>query len=263
MSRRAAGFTARRRVPAGTGGADLAGGDAEHFAAAVAALTAAFGDPTRRDIYLWVHRGGRPVTAAEVSATFALHPNVARHHLDKLTAGGYLTAEQGPPGTGRGAGRPSRRYRPSARTAALGLPAPRDDLVGTLLARALEELEPTRSEALAEDVGAEYGRALAGRIAPGTTHRSAHTAVGVVAEALTAHGFAARREGTGRSLAIVSEHCPFGEAARRYPHVMCALDRGLIRGLMEGLHGRAVAPRLVASRPEGDGCCVTRVAYDS
>jgi predicted ArsR family transcriptional regulator len=259
MPRRAAGLTARRPAPAGFGGADPDRGDAEDFAAAVAALTAAFGDPTRRDIYLWVHRGGGPVTAAQVAETFALHPNVARHHLEKLTAGGYLTAEQGAPGAGRGAGRPSRRYRPSARTAALGLPAPRDDLVGTLLARALEELAPARAEALAEDVGAEYGRALAERIAPGSAHRSAQTAVTAVAEVLTAHGFAARSEAAGRRLSIVSEHCPFGEAARRYPHVMCALDRGLIRGLMEGLHGRSVDPRLVASRPGGDGCCVTRL----
>ncbi|MGH3282109.1 MAG: helix-turn-helix domain-containing protein, partial [Trebonia sp.] len=64
--------------------------DAE-FSSAVAAVTSAFGDPTRRQIYLYVRDHEEDgVTASEVAGKFALHSNVARHHLDKLTAGGYL-----------------------------------------------------------------------------------------------------------------------------------------------------------------------------
>ncbi len=62
--------------------------DAE-FAAAVSAVTAAFGDPTRRAIYLHV-RSDPGATASDVARAFSLHPNVARHHLDRLVAGGYL-----------------------------------------------------------------------------------------------------------------------------------------------------------------------------
>ena len=58
----------------------------DEFNAAVAAVTSAFGDPTRREIYLFA-READGVTAAEVAERFALHPNVARHHLEKLTAG--------------------------------------------------------------------------------------------------------------------------------------------------------------------------------
>lgn len=50
---------------------------------------------------------------------FALHSNVARHHLDKLTAGGYLEVFVLRP---LGGGRPSKRYRSTALEA--GLPAP-------------------------------------------------------------------------------------------------------------------------------------------
>ncbi|HEY5245856.1 MAG TPA: helix-turn-helix domain-containing protein, partial [Acidimicrobiales bacterium] len=54
--------------------------DGNRFAAAVAAVTSAFGDPTRREIFLDVR--SRPAsTASEVAARFSLHPNVARHHL--------------------------------------------------------------------------------------------------------------------------------------------------------------------------------------
>ena len=56
---------------------------------AVAAVTSAFGDPTRREIYLHV-RSNPGATASEVATAFSLHPNVARHHLDRLSAGGYL-----------------------------------------------------------------------------------------------------------------------------------------------------------------------------
>ena len=57
------------------------------FASAVTAITSAFGDPTRREIYLFAHERPEGVTASEVAERFELHSNVARHHLDKLTAG--------------------------------------------------------------------------------------------------------------------------------------------------------------------------------
>ena len=62
------------------------------FTAAVSAITDAFGDPTRRRIYLFTREAGRDegVTVATVAAEVGVHPNVARHHLDKLAAGGYV-----------------------------------------------------------------------------------------------------------------------------------------------------------------------------
>ncbi|MGH9205521.1 MAG: helix-turn-helix domain-containing protein, partial [Acidimicrobiales bacterium] len=79
-----------------------------HFSAAVTAVTAAFGDPTRREIYLFV-RSNPGTTASEVAARFSLHPNVARHHLERLATGGYveITMERA---AGNGAGRPSKRF---------------------------------------------------------------------------------------------------------------------------------------------------------
>ena len=61
------------------------------FSAAVSAITNSFGDPSRRNVYLFAHeRGQDGITAAEVAQRFGLHPNVARHHLDKLAASGHL-----------------------------------------------------------------------------------------------------------------------------------------------------------------------------
>ena len=129
-------------------------------------MTSAFGDPTRRDIYLFVRAGADGVTAGEVAERFELHPNVARHHLEKLTAGGYLTVELARHET---AGRPSKRYRAGELDTSLNFPPRRDDLLATLLARSLELLDPDQAAAMAEEVGYDYGVAIAARMTPETT----------------------------------------------------------------------------------------------
>ncbi len=228
------------------------------FSSAVTAITSAFGDPTRREIYLFVHEQGEGVTAAEVAERFALHANVARHHLDKLVGGGYVEVAVGP--TGVGAGRPSKRYRASSPQMALELPVRHDDLLVTLLSKALSLLPAEAAESMAEEVGLKYGQAMAaamGPSAPGAVQLSFRTALHAVADALTAHGFAAHAERHGDGLRIVSDHCPFGGAAIEHP-VICAVDRGLVRGMLGALYGEADTATS-SSRPMGDDQCVTSI----
>ena len=90
---------------------------------------------------------------------------------------------------------------------------------------------------MAEEVGEEYGRALAApHGAAATGQRSFRAALHAVADALTAHGFAAHAEQRGDELRIVNEHCPFGDAAIEHP-VICAVDRGMVRGMLAALYG--------------------------
>jgi predicted ArsR family transcriptional regulator len=226
------------------------------FASTVTAITSAFGDPTRRDIYLFAHTQEDGVTASEVAERFALHPNVARHHLDKLAAGGYLVVSVVRSGTG--AGRPCKRYQVTAEQVDLDLPVRHDDLLITLLGRALALVPAEQAEAMAEEVGADYGRVLAGAMG-GTAdgQRSFRAALHAVADALTAHGFAAHAESRDGELRIISEHCPFGGAAIEHP-VICAVDRGMVRGLLAGLYGDTT-PATESSRPMGDEVCITAV----
>ena len=228
------------------------------FSAAVAAVTSAFGDPTRREIYLHV-RSHPGATASEVATAFSLHPNVARHHLDRLSAGGYLEVSlERPPSAG--AGRPSKRYRAAAGDEGdptIDLVTQRDDLLVTLLAEALELLGPDQAERMAERIGEDYGRALAERMEPGEGQRSVRAAMHTIADALTAHGFAAHAEDRGDATAVVAEHCPFGEAATQHP-VICAVDRGMVRGLLSGLCGddaQDPIPVVLSSRARGDDAC--------
>ncbi|MEY3267034.1 MAG: hypothetical protein RJA15_1480, partial [Actinomycetota bacterium] len=130
------------------------------FTATVSAMTSAFGDPTRRAIYLYAREQGDGVTATQVSDKFSLHANVARHHLDKLAAGGYLevTIERA---KGTGVGRPSKHYRAASKDSEFEFPVRTDDLVLTLLGKALAALPPDMAHTIAEQVGRDYGQAMA------------------------------------------------------------------------------------------------------
>ena len=227
------------------------------FGAAVTAITNAFGDPTRRDIYLYAREGVDGVTAAGAAERFDLHPNVARHHLDKLASGGYLEVAVERP-EGATAGRPSKHYRVSDPGQPLELPVRQDTVLIGLLGRTLALLPSDQAEAMAEEGGAEVGRSMAESLGADEVHRSFKSAMYAVADALTAHGFAARAERTGGDqLRIVSEHCPFGGAPIEHP-VICAVDRGLVRGMLGALYGDTETD-LSSSLPMGDSVCITEV----
>ena len=231
------------------------------FTSTVSAITDAFGDPTRRGIYLMARDRADGVTAAQVAEQFGVHPNVARHHLDKLSAGGYLEVviERA---EGAGAGRPSKHYRvpADAKSDTVDVPVKSDDLVLSLLGRALRLLPRDEAEAMAEEVGQEYGRAMAqgmtgADLAAG--QRSLRSAMQAVADALTAHGFAAHADQRNNQLRIINNHCPFGDVAIEHP-VICAVDRGMVRGMLAALHGDADVSTL-QSLAQGDTFCATSV----
>ena len=169
---------------------------------------------------------------------FELHPNVARHHLEKLAAGGYLEVSAARVSTG-GAGRPSKRYRVTARPMQLEFPVRHDDLLVTLLGKALVAAAGGRGRGAwprrsAPSTAGRWRPRVQRRRRPGAgrSARALHT----VADALTAHGFAAHAESRDGRLRIISEHCPFGDAAIEHP-VICAVDRGMVRGMLGALYG--------------------------
>jgi predicted ArsR family transcriptional regulator len=235
---------------------------ATEFASAVTAITSAFGDPTRRDIYLWLRDRAEGATASEVAEAFELHANVARHHLDKLTGGGYVEVTVARPDGSKRAGRPSKRYVVRAEGEQIEFPTRHDDLLITLLGKALALLPRDQAELMAEEVGLEYGRTLARSMGPSDAQRSFRSALHAVADALTAHGFAAHAEKAvgadgDDELRIVASHCPFGGAAIEHP-VICAVDRGLVKGMLATLYGTTSA-ETAATVPTGSETCVTVV----
>ena len=223
--------------------------DAGAFTAVVAELSSSFGDPTRRAIYLFVrqHDGA---TVREVARAHAIHPNVARHHLDRLVAAGHVVAST----TKRGVGRPAKLYAAVDEALPATGSSRKDELLVALLERAVELLGPERAEAMALEVGQSYGRGLAAERAAVDARQSVRTAMSAVAAAFTAHGFAARTEVHAGSLSVVAGACPFGDAAAHHP-VLCAVDRGLVLGMLEGLGALGGAPVTMSSRARGDDAC--------
>lgn len=227
------------------------------FNSAVTAITSAFGDSTRREIYLFAREHDEGVTAGEVARHFDLHANVARHHLDKLAAGGYLVVEVARHGMA-GAGRPSKHYRASDPDTPIEIPVRHDDLLVTLLQRALEMIPVAEATAMAEQVGWEFGQMMAQSLGTSSDQRHSFTsALQAVADALTAHGFAAQTQEDGDSVNLVSTNCPFGDIVIANP-VICAVDRGMTQGMLSVLHGD-VAAKTEMSRARGDDICITSV----
>ena len=82
-----------------------------------------------------------------------------------------------------------------------------------------------------------------------------------MADALTAHGFAAHADQRNNQLRIVNNHCPFGDVAIEHP-VICAVDRGMVQGHARRAVRRRRAPVEVSqlqSLPQGDTFCATAV----
>jgi len=231
--------------------ADGREGDAG-FSGAIAAISSAFGDPTRRAIYLHL-RSHPSSTVAELAAVFDLHPNVVRHHLDRLVAGAHVTVEA--PLKSASVGRPAKRFSVANDDLSIEMGSRRDDLLVALLERSLELLGPEKAEAMAAAVGEDYGKRLAAKMGPTEGPRSVSSAMAAIAETLTAHGFAARAESTEGETAVIAESCPFGEAAAHHP-VLCAVDRGMVAGLLEGLGaGGTTTTVQLSSRARGDASC--------
>jgi predicted ArsR family transcriptional regulator len=228
------------------------------FASMVTAITGAFGDPTRRDIYLYIRECEEGTNASQIAEKFDLHPNVARHHLDKLLSGGYLEVSL-KKNTGSTAGRPSKTYKISNSNQPLNLDIRRDSLLISLLARTLSFLPSEEAEKLAEEVGSEVGRSMAESLGIKETQRSFRSATDAIVDALISHGFSARAEQSENGqLRILSEHCPFGSMPIEHP-VICAVDRGLVRGMLGVLYGD-VKTDLTSSLPMGNKVCVTEVS---
>ncbi len=197
-------------------------------------LTAALGDPTRRAIYIAVREAREPVTSASVAGLFEIHPNVARHHLDKLASDGYLQVSHRRPSgrSGPGAGRPAKCYEPTHKPIDVHFPARRPHLLVELLVRLVDRIAPEDIARIAEEVGREYGRELATEV--GTPEQDGyHNAVKAVAQTMSGLGFGIDTDATGDVERLLTSHCPFGSAAIGHADVVCSLDRGIISGLFE------------------------------
>jgi predicted ArsR family transcriptional regulator len=222
----------------------------------IADLAAALGDPTRRGIFLAVRQSPDVVTSTRIAELFSIHPNVARHHLDRLADDGYLrvTHQRRSGRTGPGAGRPAKCYEATSKAISIH-PGRRYDLLVELLVRVLDRVEPEGIANVAEQVGREYGRELAASL--GTPDDPGYEeAVEALAKVMGGVGFEVSVDQSGQRL--LTSHCPFGEAATGHPEVICSLDRGMVAGIM-GVLQHDCQPVVIPHTDLADDC-VTEVS---
>ena len=74
--------------------------------------------------------------------------------------------------------------------------------------------------------------------------------------AFTALGFAPQREPAPAGVAFRLGNCPYRDAVRENQPVVCALHRGLTRGLLDQLAPAARLTRFVPEDPDRAGCLI-------
>ncbi|MET9272128.1 helix-turn-helix domain-containing protein [Kribbella sp. NPDC003557] len=211
---------------------------------------AALEEPTRRRLYDHVVRQTGPVTRDEAAAALELPRSTAAFHLDRLAEEGLLEVvfERRTGRSGPGAGRPSKLYQRSSDDIGISLPERRYDLVGGLLAAALEDVEASgESPRVALDRRArQLGTALAAAVDDTTDDPASPR---VLMQLLEDQGFEPRADAD----AIVLGNCPFHTLARQHTDLVCEMNRRLLEGVLAGLGITRLQANL---KPAPNHCCV-------
>jgi predicted ArsR family transcriptional regulator len=198
--------------------------------------------PTRAQLFALLGELRRPAGTLELAERLELHPNGVRIHLERMEQAGLVARAQF---------RERRGRPPDAWTIAPdanpGGTAPRayQDL-GRWLARALRA-RPRGLRSI-EDTGREIGRELApeGAVAAAAFEAS-----------LTALGFQPTAEvGPDDGVKYCLRNCPYSDAVRENQPAICALHKGITRGLLDMLAPDAKLAGFEPHDPDRAGCTI-------
>lgn len=194
--------------------------------------------PTRARLFALLADLPRPADTGELAGRLGLHPNGVRIHLERLRSAGLVQRSRAQGGRGR----PRDMWSVAPGAIPTGEPPTAYSDLSTWLARSV-----TRGGDV-EATGREIGHELAAS-AP------ADDAGGDLSGALTAMGFRPQRhEAPSGSLTYLLCNCPYRDAARAAPQVVCALHRGLTRGLLDRIDPAAELTAFVPEHPDTAGC---------
>ncbi|MDJ0338488.1 helix-turn-helix domain-containing protein [Cryobacterium sp. PH31-O1] len=205
---------------------------------------AALASPIRRSVLDFLVESGVPQGAADVAAQMNLHITTARFHLDSLLAARLIEREPD---------RSGQRGRPRIRFTAM--PAAHDD-PQTQLSHALASVlteDDDGGRARAIRAGEKWSEAFAGGLAAG-----AGTGAAPLVDLLARLEFAPELDEAQQTIALTT--CPFREAARENPTVVCSVHLGLIQRVARTLGQDDTA---IALRPfVGPHLCVVDLGSD-
>ncbi len=203
----------------------------------------ALSQPTRARLFALLGELKRQAGTGELAERLGLHPNGVRIHLERLAQAGLVERAR----VRQPRGRPPDAWRiaPEARPGGRAPSAYRD--LGCWLARALR----ARRGGLRgiEQTGREIGRELAppDQLAGPDALKDSLTALGFQPTITARHG---------GQLTICLGNCPYRDAVRENQPVICALHKGITRGLLDVLDPHASLAGFVPHDPEEAGCVV-------
>ena len=204
----------------------------------------ALAHPTRARLFTLLGELRRPAGTDELAALAKLHPNGVRVHLGRLQAAGLLERERIPQARGRP--RDMWTIAPDARPG--GAPPRGYAQLGRWLTRVISSapIGARRIEAAGRSIGREL--APEGQGSPEERLQAV----------LVSLGFRPQREvsATG-GVTYRLGNCPFCDAVRESPEVICGLHRGITRGLLDAIAPEAQLAAFVPGEdPRRAGCLI-------
>ncbi|WP_409301665.1 helix-turn-helix transcriptional regulator [Peribacillus sp. SCS-155] len=194
-------------------------------------ITNVLSDPTRFNIYQFITKEHREVTAQEIADNFDIHPNVARLHLSKLEDVKMLASAIKKTGKG---GRPSRFYRLSDNVIELQFPYRDYKLLAKLSIQAMQSLGLVGKKALLE-TGKRWGSDLvthqvAGKKNDGMT---LDEKLELLKEAAGIAGFYPEVNYNQQESKVILQihNCPFKEVATQEPKSICQMHYAFVYGM--------------------------------
>jgi predicted ArsR family transcriptional regulator len=184
----------------------------------------------------------RPASTEELAERLGLHPNGVRTHLERLRDAELVVRGR----ERRPRGRPRDSWAIDPR--ASGDPPTAYADLSRWLVRDIASRPSTVREV--ESTGRSIGRELAREREKGSPEERMH-------EALAALGFRpARAVDHNGELEYTLANCPYREAVHENQPVVCALHRGLTRGLLDDISPDTAITAFVPRDPDTAGCSI-------
>lgn len=202
--------------------------------------------PTRARIFAMLSDLGRAVGTDELAEALQLHPNGVRVHLDILENGGLVVRER----VRQARGRPRDEWTVSP-TALPGGRSPSGYAeLGRWLVRALSNAKV--GVRAIEATGREIGHELAP-----TSGGEGQSPEQRLHGALAALGFQPTRSVDAPDrMTYRLGNCPYRDAVRERQPLVCALHRGMTRGMLDELDPKTKLVGFVPKDPDEAGCLI-------
>lgn len=212
----------------------------------------ALGSERRVEILRALERAADGLGVDAIAQQVGLHVNTVREHLDRLVACGFVTRA---PEQRTTRGRPRIVFRAADDLdEALSTSPARDHLV-RILVQGYGQPMSVATDA-AEEAGRVWARARAAEDdVDGSDEAALAHQIAVLHEHLAELGFepATTEDGLG----VRVQRCPLQDLARDQPEVVCGIHHGVVRGILDGHPGPAVAGTFVPGGP--DQVCTLRL----